>query len=199
MDNHEAIWDSRYEKVLRGERTLEDDPWLKGWLRLVPRRESRHALDVGCGFGQNTRLLLDQGFEVSAIDISERALELCRREAPQARVERADIRESLPFSSGCFELIVANLSLHYFPWDMTEAIVIDVANRLVPGGLFAGRFNSNGRWTRDRICSFCAAGNGDRFRSISINQLFFKKSIHSLSIFLHNRKWRLYEIFANLL
>ena len=142
MDKHQVIWDTRYEKVQRSERSLAGEPWLEGWFHLVPRGECRHAFDVGCGSGHNTRLLLDHGFEVTAIDISERALELCRREAPQARVEWADVREGLPFAGDLFELIVADLSLHYFPWDITAAIVRDVANRLVPEGVFAGRFNS---------------------------------------------------------
>jgi SAM-dependent methyltransferase len=101
-------------------------------------------LDVGSGCGQNTRLLLDHDFEVTAIDISERALTLCRREAPEARTQWVDLREGLPFAGDYFELIVADLSLHYFPWGVTNAIVRDVADRLVPGGVFAGRFNSTG-------------------------------------------------------
>ncbi len=145
MDKHRAIWDARYEKVLRGGRTSVSEPWLEAWLHLVPQGERRRAFDVGCGSGHNARLLLEKGFEVSAIDISERALELCRREAPKARVEWADIREGVPFAGDRFELIVADLSLHYFAWDMTLSIVKEIADRLVTGGLFAGRFNS----TRD--------------------------------------------------
>ncbi len=144
MDKHQAIWEARYEKVLRGEHTLVGEPWLEGWLHLVPRSGCRRAFDVGCGSGHNTRLLLEQGFEVTAIDYSERALELCRREAPKARVEWADVREGLPFADDRFELMVADLSLHYFRWDVTAEIVRDLAKRLVPGGLFAGRFNSTG-------------------------------------------------------
>ncbi len=142
MDHLQATWDSKYEKVLRSGRTLVGERWLAGWLHLVPPMGCRRALDMGCGSGQNTRLLLDRGFEVTAIDISERALELCKRMAPEARVQRADVREGLPFAGDCFELIVADLSLHYFPWDMTDAIFKDLASQLVPGGLFAGRFNS---------------------------------------------------------
>jgi SAM-dependent methyltransferase len=144
MDKHQEIWDDRYEKVRCGEHTLGGESWIEGWLHLVPRGECRRAFDVGCGTGHNTRLLLEQGFEVTAIDISERALALCRRGAPKARVEWADVRKGLPFAGERFELIVADQSLHYFPWNMTAAIFRDAANRLVPGGLFAGRFNSTG-------------------------------------------------------
>ena len=144
MDKHQAIWDARYAKLLRGESTWVSDPWLEGWLHLAPRGECRRAFDVGCGAGYNAALLLQHGFEVTAIDFSERALELCRRAAPKARVEWADIRDGLSFAGDRFGIIVADLSLHYFTWDTTEAIFRDVANMLVPGGVFAGRFNSTG-------------------------------------------------------
>lgn len=142
MDEQQAIWDARYEKVLRGRRGLEGEPWLEEWLHLVPGKAHRRALDVGCGAGHNAKLLLEHGFEVTAIDFSEQALELCRREAPQARLERVDLRKGLPFEGESLELIVADLSLHYFKWDLTVALVRDIANSLVPEGVFAGRFNS---------------------------------------------------------
>jgi len=142
MEKHQAIWDAKYEKEIKGEHAMAGEPWLKDWLYLVPRYGHRRALDVGCGSGYNTRFLLKHDFEVTAIDFSEQALDLCRRKAPQACVKWADLRQGLPFAGERFELIVADLSLHYFPWDMTSAIFRDVENRLVPGGLFAGRFSS---------------------------------------------------------
>ena len=145
MDKRRAIWDARYTKVIRGERALEGDPWLEPWLDVAPLGNPRRALDVGCGCGHNAKLLSDRGFEVTAIDISDVAVALCRREAPKALVHWADVRDGLLFPVDSFQLIVADLSLHYFPWDTTMAIIRDVANCLVDNGLFAGRFNS----TRD--------------------------------------------------
>lgn len=142
MDTHRAIWNARFEKILRGERRLESDPWLEHWLHMAPQGNRRRALDIGCGCGHNAKLLADRGFEVTGMDISDRALELCRREVPGARVLCADVGEGLPFPPDSFELIVADLSLHYFPWHTTAAIVRDMANCLVTCGLFAGRFNS---------------------------------------------------------
>ncbi len=142
MDKHQAIWDAKYEKLHRGKRVLPGDAWLEDWLHLAPRDGTRRALDVGCGAGNNTRALLENGFEVTAIDFSERALVLCRRECPGARVEWADLRQGLPYPGEHFQLIVADQSLHYFSWDLTTAIFRDVVSRLAPGGLFTGRFNS---------------------------------------------------------
>jgi SAM-dependent methyltransferase len=144
MEAHQAIWDARYERVRREERTIPGEPWLDARLDRVPAGSRRRALDVGCGSGHNARLLLDRGFEVTAIDFAPNALELCRREAPGARTVLIDIRSGLPFEDRAFELVVADLSLHYFRWEVTVDIVSGIERCLVPRGLLAARFNSTG-------------------------------------------------------
>jgi len=142
MDRHQALWDARYERLARGDYDWRGEPWLLEWLSFVPRDVPQTALDIGCGPGDNARLLQEQGFTVTAVDISNQALALCRQRVPGARVAWADVREGLPFAPERFALIVADLSLHYFTWDTTVAVLAEVAGRLAPGGLFAARFNS---------------------------------------------------------
>ena len=138
---HQNYWDRKYAR--HDGPIGESDPWLATWIhRVPPGRDRRRALDVGCGPGHNTHLLMELGFAVSAIDISERALALCKQLVPGTKIVRADIREGLPFAAELFDLIVADQSLHYFPFDITTAIVRRLADRLVAGGLFLGRFNS---------------------------------------------------------
>ena len=43
------------------------------------------VLDVGCNSGRDTRQLLDLGYSVTALDVSEQALRLCRELCPEAR------------------------------------------------------------------------------------------------------------------
>ena len=142
VDRHRAVWNERYERLLREDRTVGAEPWLDAWLHLVPDREPRRALDLGCGAGHNSRLLLDRGFDVTAADLAERALDVCRVTAPEARFERMDARHALPLTDGSFELVVADLSLHYFRWETTVAAVEELARVLVPDGVLAARFNS---------------------------------------------------------
>jgi SAM-dependent methyltransferase len=142
MDKSHIAWDSYYEALLRGKRNLKRDPWLEDWLHLIPKGNRKRALDIGCGSGHNSALLLEHGFEVAAFDFSKRALELCRHLAPKARAVWGDIRKGWPFNDEKFELIVADLTLHYFAWDLTVSIVKEISARLMQNGLFASRFNS---------------------------------------------------------
>ena len=144
MDDPRDVWEARYARLRREDRTVSGEPWLCEWLPLVPVGDPPRALDVGCGVGRNARLLIDRGFEVTAIDFAASALDACAEIAPEAKRECVDFREGLPFPPGSFELVVADLSLHYFDWSTTAGLLEAIAGLLVPGGLLAARFNSIG-------------------------------------------------------
>ena len=53
-----------------------------------------------------------------------------------------DLTHPLPFPNAGFGVIVASLSLHYFPWHQTTRILEDIRRCLQPGGHLLARFNS---------------------------------------------------------
>ena len=63
-------WDKRFE---RKEFALgkEPNPFLKKHIHLLPRGK---ALDIATGEGRNAVFLAQHGFEVDAVDISEKGL-----------------------------------------------------------------------------------------------------------------------------
>jgi SAM-dependent methyltransferase len=75
---------------------------------LAPRR----VLEVGCGTGGFAARLVAAGFDVVAVDQSERMVELTRRLGVDARV--ADVQE-LPFADDEFDVAVANFMLYHVP------------------------------------------------------------------------------------
>ena len=119
-----------------------EDAWLERWRDLLAAHRDAPVLDLGCGAGEDARSLSRWGFEVVAADLSEKALELTRRQAPEAETERVDITRGLPFPDDHFGAVVANLSLHYFPWAETVEVLEDVRRCLVPGGHLLARLNS---------------------------------------------------------
>ncbi|MFI5781965.1 class I SAM-dependent methyltransferase [Nocardia sp. NPDC051570] len=91
---------------------LLERPALRG---LVPRPLGGKAvLDAGCGSGAQCEWLLDEGAQVTGIDLSpamiDRAAERCDG---RGRFQVADLAGPLPFAAGSFDGITCSLALHY--------------------------------------------------------------------------------------
>ena len=138
MDDLQAIWDVKFDKLQREGSTLGGEPWLERWLHLVPPAGCRSALDVGCGSGQNTRLLLDQGFEVTAIDISGKLIAIAEQRTAEQNPNNVEfIRTSVfdeRFQPGSFDVVMAFFVLHFF--EDIDAVMKRVHELLKPGGIF---------------------------------------------------------------
>src|ERR1700752_2470906 len=63
---------------------LHDDWWIQDidtFIKNLP--PGAHVLDVGCGSGVKSKYLTERGLRVTGIDISEKLLDIARREAPR--------------------------------------------------------------------------------------------------------------------
>lgn len=120
-----------------------DDPWLRPWLPLIAQRAAGKAiLELGCGEGRDTRELLAAGQKVVAIDHAAAAIERARNEAPNAVYHQQDLFAPLPVAAGSVPVVIASLSLHYFPWEPTRELLRRIAEALQPQGLLLCRVNS---------------------------------------------------------
>ncbi|MGO2240214.1 MAG: class I SAM-dependent methyltransferase [Halomonas sp.] len=117
-----------------------------------------HAIDLGCGGGTETALLLTSGWKVLAIDKEPNAIarvETLKAELPSAKLKvmtsRFEDLKGFPPSA----LVHAGLSLPFcepthFPilWDM-------ILSALEPGGLFVGHiFGNRHDWAKHPGMSF---------------------------------------------
>jgi SAM-dependent methyltransferase len=94
------------------------------------------VLDLGCGAGVPvTRWLVERGFAVTGVDLSERQLELARRLVPGATFIRADMSE-LGFEPETFGAVVAFHSVIHVPRADHPALLSDIHRWLRPGGHF---------------------------------------------------------------
>jgi 2-polyprenyl-3-methyl-5-hydroxy-6-metoxy-1,4-benzoquinol methylase len=101
---------------------------------LLPAIAGKRVLDLGCGFGQLSRWLADEGaVSVLGIDLSEKMLARAIAETrdPAISYRRADL-ESLSLEAESFELIVSSMAFHYVE-DFKRLTGILYAS-LVPGG-----------------------------------------------------------------
>lgn len=126
--------------------TMSSDPWLDAWLPWVARHVGDDPiLELGCGPGIDTEVLVNAGHHVIGIDLSDEAIRQARARVPQASFHCQDLRDDFPVPGRSVGVVLASLSLHYFAWDQTVRLVERIRKVLRPGGLLLSRFNS----TRD--------------------------------------------------
>lgn len=101
-------------------------------LALVPKTAHR-VLDVGCGAGDNARILTQAGHEVVGVTLSpaeaQSAARYCRR------VEIVDLEhDRMPFEEGSFDLLLMS---HVLEHVRDPAAVLDTLSPLIPLGASA--------------------------------------------------------------
>lgn len=71
------------------------------------------VLDIACGVGDWLRVVAERGGEVSGIDISKEAIQVCRERLEKGRFE-VGVAEQLPFADSSFDLVTCLGSLEHF-------------------------------------------------------------------------------------
>jgi SAM-dependent methyltransferase len=96
----------------------------------------RLVLEVGCGAGRFTEVLLDAGARVVAVDLSSAvdANFANNGTRPQLLICQADVM-SLPFAPGQFDIVVAVGMIQHTP--SPERTIAELCAQLKPGGLLA--------------------------------------------------------------
>lgn len=92
-------------------------------------------LDLCCGSGQVTGVLLEYADDVTGLDVSPLSLSRCRRNVPQAKYVEA-LAEDLPFNEGEFDLVHTSAAMHEMTRSQLEQIFAQVYRVLKPGGTF---------------------------------------------------------------
>lgn len=116
---------------------LEDDIWIRNYREYFSGEGK--CLDLGCGIGQYTKELMSYGYEVTSADISNIALEKVKEF--NDNIVKVDMKEELPFSENEFDLVFANLSIHYFSDEDTKKLMLEIKRILKEEGLFIGSVN----------------------------------------------------------
>ncbi len=85
--------------------------------RYFRRARQGRALDLACGNGRNALFLVDQGFQVDAVDISDAGLSLVPRRPHRLHLVCADL-DTFSIPRKCFDLIlnIRYLNRRLFPY-----------------------------------------------------------------------------------
>ncbi len=73
---------------------------------------NKRVLDLGCGYGRNIPFLLNNGLEVTGIDIADDLINRLKKQFPEQKFDKGTA-ENLPYSSGYFDYVLACNSLYY--------------------------------------------------------------------------------------
>jgi len=148
-----SYWDEYYDKMQeRGPRQL-----LLDVLEKYPSGDSLHAIDLGCGEGSETVVLLAHGWHVFAVDADPGGIERVINKAPKESRNRLEtlVSKFEDVTLPTVDLIHASYSLPFCDPEHFSALWGKTTNALKSGGRFAGQFfGVNDSWAYRKDMTF---------------------------------------------
>lgn len=134
-------WDSFYEMTAG----KPPRPLLLKGLKYVSRKDK--ALDIGAGGLNETKYLLDQGFQVTALDGEPSSAAAAKRmNNEKLHFYKANF-EDFTFPTQEFDLAVALYTLQFTPRQHFDRVVKAVLDSIKPEGIFVGNlFGEDDEW-----------------------------------------------------
>lgn len=114
------------------------DTWIglstvRQWSHILPRGCA--ILELGCGHGVVSQVLIDEGFEVHGIDASAKMIAAFRKRFPDAHTECSAVEDS-EFFGRTFDGVVAVGLMFLLHPDVQVVVIPKIARALNPGGKF---------------------------------------------------------------
>ncbi len=115
------------------------------------RSEGRKSvLDLGCGLGRHSVLFAKYGFKVTALDISDDALDFLKNYSRKQRLDiacrKADM-EAMPFADDAFDCIFAMHSAGHADTEGMKRVMAEIRRVLKPNGSVFMTLCSKETWT----------------------------------------------------
>ena len=140
-----AYWDKKWNVSKEN----EPNPFAFKLIQLYNSVDKPKLLELGCGDGRDLKLFIENGFDVSAVDIATKSIEKLKEKfGNKANISCQDIK-NLDFANNSFDIIYAHLTLHYFTDKDTSYIFNKIYDLLKINGIFFVKCKSN----KDRLCN----------------------------------------------
>jgi len=140
MYTNNNYWNNIYKTVKEQKPTY--DLWLDKYKDILNKVKDEYIIDLGCGSGGDSLYLVERGYKVISCDYSDESLDMVNKYILSAKTIKLDISKKLPFEGESLEVIIADLSLHYFNNETTKSIANELNRVLKLGGYLIGRVNS---------------------------------------------------------
>ena len=139
-ENAYEFWNGIHKNAERS--SIRTDDWLDKFEEII-MASSKPVLDLGCGGGNDTLCLVEKGREVISCDQSQNAIENIIKNFPEVKEAKCfNMLDGFPFEDDSFEVVIADLCLHYFTEKDTFAILSEIKRLLISGGHLILRVNS---------------------------------------------------------
>ena len=133
-------WDRLYSHC--SDDTISQDLWLLSFEETIQNCHTP-IVDLGCGSGVDTKWLMKRGKQVIACDYSAKAIEHIRSAIPEIyKTMCFDMSKELPLEDHSAQLLIADLSLHYFTEEITRFVLNEIRRVLTRDGSMLLRVNS---------------------------------------------------------
>lgn len=131
-----AMWDRKHTKGDHEKLRDVSSPLAELVEPMLP--ENAYILELGCGVGRDALYFGSKGHTVLATDSSNVVVDQNNDlyDYHNVQFKVLDMQQQLPYESE-FDVVYANLSLHYYSHEKTREIVEDIAKTLKPGGILA--------------------------------------------------------------
>lgn len=143
MEKYKNIWNDISRKDINklAGNLIVYDTWLEKFDNYI-KSVNTPIIDLGCGIGNDTLYLINKGKKVISVDFSRDALHILKENIPVAFTIEMDMAKEYTLEKNSADVIVANLSLHYFDTKTTEHIISNIKDTLKEDGLLIFRVNS---------------------------------------------------------
>ena len=118
------------------------DLWLDDYKSDLEKFKNSKFLDLGCGIGADTLYLIERGYKVISVDYSKEAINNILSNIKGSEAKILDMNEKFTFENNSFNLIIADISLHYFNEEKTKNIMNEIKRILNKNGILICRVSS---------------------------------------------------------
>ncbi len=139
-DNSLKYWDDLHKSYTRD--SIKIDDWLDSFSDAIDNC-STPILDLGCGSGNDSLYLINKGKKVIACDQSSNAISNIKKNIPEVFDTKCfNMLDGMPFDDKCFDVVIADLCLHYFREADTFKVLNEIKRILTEKGYLIFRVNS---------------------------------------------------------
>ena len=176
------FWESLYKKNWEKQRIFPNEELCRFLGRNFKKKFGKkiNILDVGCGTGNNFQTFLHYGFNIFAIDVSEKCIEKCKKKFKKKHIQFKKMNMTdIDNLNAKFDLITDVFSSYNLNQKDGTLFIDKVYNQLKNGGTFFSYFPSKNSksWAREKKFKYDASTlNGFKFKSSPFfgNQGFFR-------------------------